>query len=661
MNIFQTRMNELYNLVKYHAGLYYDKDSPEISDFEYDSLVRELNDLEREHPEFKRENFLTHNVGGSISELFSPVNHEIPMLSLDNVFTGEELANFFTRINHNEHFTCEMKIDGLAVSLIYQDGNLIQGATRGNGKTGENVTENILAIDSIPKRLKNYPSGQIEVRGEILMTLDRFTALNQLRTERGEKIFANPRNAAAGTLRQKDKRIISERGLDIFLYYVVNAESYGITSQIKSLEFLQNLGLPVQSAYKYCENLDDVKNFIAHWQNERYNLNYITDGVVIKLDDLTQWQEIGSTSHAPRWAVAYKYPPEEVFTRIKDIKISVGRTGVLTPVAILEPVRLAGTLVQRAGLHNYDEITRKDIRVGDLARVRKAAEIIPEIIEVDKSARTGSEKIFTMPANCPVCDSEVVRLPGEIAYRCTNRASCPAQLIEGLKYFASRSGMNIKGLGDSLAAKLIESGLVKCLSDIYNLKISEWLKLDKIAEKSAENIMKELELSKTRPLVNLITALGIPDVGKNAANLLVERFGDIDSLKLASESDIALIEGIGPIIAKSVHEFFRNESNLNLIENFRALGLTMSSDNIIKNGKLSGQIFVFTGTLESMTREQAAERVKNLGGRVSESVSKKTSYLVAGDKTGSKLEKANKLGVKILSEHEFISIINDII
>ncbi|MBQ7560530.1 MAG: NAD-dependent DNA ligase LigA [Synergistaceae bacterium] len=659
MNIFQTRMNELYNLVKYHAGLYYDKDSPEISDFEYDSLVRELNDLEREHPEFKRENFLTHNVGGSVSNLFSPVNHDIPMLSLDNVFTSEELENFFMRIKRDNKFTCEMKIDGLAVSLIYQDGQLIQGATRGNGQTGENVTENILAIDSIPKKLINYPSGQIEVRGEILMTLDRFNALNQLRTERGEKTFANPRNAAAGTLRQKDKRIISERGLDIFLYYVVNAESFGITSQIKSLEFLQNLGLPVQSAYKYCENLDEVNNFIAHWQNERYNLNYITDGVVIKLDDLTQWQEIGSTSHAPRWAVAYKYPPEEVLTRIKDIKISVGRTGVLTPVAILEPVKLAGTVVQRAGLHNYDEITRKDIRVGDLARVRKAAEIIPEIIEVDKSARKGSEKIFTMPENCPVCESEVVRLPGEIAYRCTNRASCPAQLIEGLKYFASRSGMNIKGLGDSLAAKLIESGLVKCLSDIYSLKISDWLKLDKIANKSAENIMNELQSSKTRPLENLITALGIPDVGKNAAALLVDRFGNIDALKSASESDIAQIEGIGPIIAKSVHEFFRNESNLNLIENFRALGLNMTSNNIIVNGQLSGKIFVFTGSLDSMTREQAAERVKNLGGRVSESVSKKTSYLVAGDKTGSKLEKANKLGVKILSEQEFISMISD--
>ena len=659
MNIFQSRMNELYELINYHAGLYYDKDSPEISDFEYDSLVRELNNLERDHPEFIRKNFLTHNVGGSASNLFAPVQHNIPMLSLDNVFNPDELVNFFMRIKREEHFTCEMKIDGLAVSLIYEDGKFIQGATRGNGITGEDVTENLLAIESIPKRLNNAPSGKIEVRGEILMTTDRFNALNQIRTERGEKIFANPRNAAAGTLRQKDSKIISERGLDIFLYYIVNAESYGITSQSKALEYLRKLGLPVQNACEYCENLDGVKNFIAHWQDERYKLNYVTDGVVIKLDDLTQWPEIGATSHAPRWAVAYKYPPEEALTRIKSIKISVGRTGVLTPVAILEPVRLAGTLVQRAGLHNYDEILRKDIRVGDLARVRKAAEIIPEVIEIDKSARTGDEKIFAMPSNCPVCESEVVRLPGEIAYRCTNRASCPAQLREGLKYFASRSGMNIKGLGDSLAAKLIESGLVKCLSDIYNLKISDWLTLDKIAQKSAENIMKEIESSKSRPLENLITALGIPDVGKNAASLLVDRFGDIDSLKSASEIDIASIEGIGPIIAKSVHEFFRNESNLELIENFRALGLTMSSDKKIIHGKLSGKIFVFTGTLDSMTRDEAGERVKNFGGKVSNSVSAKTSYLVAGDKTGSKLEKANKFGVKILTEQEFINLLDD--
>lgn len=656
-------MNELYELVKYHAGLYYDNDAPEISDSEYDLLVRELSELEKEYPEFAAKNFLTHNVGGSPSNLFAKVNHEVPMLSLDNVFNDEELVNFFARINHDKDFTCEMKIDGLAVSLIYEDGIFVQGATRGNGHVGEDVTENLRLINSVPKRLVNPPSGKIEVRGEVLMTTDRFNALNRTREERGEKLFANPRNAAAGTLRQsaKNNHVISERGLDIFLYYVVNAPELGIPTQHDALNWLSEHGLPVQNAYEYCENLDDVKNFISHWQNQRHKLNYITDGVVIKLDDLTQWPETGSTSHAPRWAVAYKYPPEEAHTRILDIKISVGRTGVLTPVAVLEPVRLAGTIVKRAGLHNADEISRKDIRIHDIVKIRKAAEIIPEVIEVDMSARTGDEKIFAMPGKCPACNSEVVKLPGEVAYRCTNRASCPAQLKEGLRYFASRDGMNIKGLGKSLAAKLIDSGKVKSLSDIYSLQISDWTELDKIGNKAAGNIISQLDASKSRPLTNLITALGIPDVGKNVADLLVNTFGDIDTLKTATEDDISLIEGIGPVIARSVYEFFRNDENLKLIETFRALGFFMGSKILSGNngGKFEGKTFVFTGALSSMTRDEAGELVKSRGGKISGSVSTKTSYVIAGDKAGSKLGKAESLGIKILSEQEFMNMLNE--
>lgn len=651
-------MNELYELVKHHAELYYDNDSPEISDSEYDSLVRELSQLEHEHPELARKDFLTHKVGGSASELFAKVNHKVPMLSLDNVFTPDELNNFFTRINQTQNFTCEMKIDGLAVSLIYQDGKFIQGATRGNGTTGEDVTQNLLAVESVPKFLKNAPEGRVEVRGEVLMTTERFNALNKLRDERGENPFANPRNAAAGTLRQTDQKIIAERGLDIFLYYLVEAQSFGVKTQSQALSWLSEHGLPVQEAWKLCANLDDVNNFIAQWYDERFKLNYVTDGVVIKLDDLTQWPEIGSTSHAPRWAVAYKYPPEEALTRIKNIIISVGRTGVLTPVALLEPVRLAGTQVQRAGLHNADEISRKDIRIGDVVRVRKAAEIIPEVIEVDKSSRTGNEKVFTMPSYCPACNSEIVRLPDEAAFRCPNRASCPAQLIESLRYFASRNGMNIKGLGKSLAAKLIESGKVKSLSDIYKLTPEDWTSLEKIKDKSAENIMSELESSKQRPFVNLLTALGIKDVGKNAAELIVDHFGNVDAIMNASESELSQIEGVGPVIAKSIHEFFRNESNLALIQDFRAMGFSMGSEIITTGDKLQGKIFVFTGTLDSMTRDEAGVKVKALGGRVSNSVSAKTSYLVAGDKTGSKLVKAEKLGVKILSEQEFLELVN---
>ncbi len=660
MNIFAARMNELYGLIQHHSELYYDKDSPEISDAEYDLLVRELNALEKDYPQFARKDFLTHKVGGTPSDLFAKVNHETPMLSLDNVFNFDELENFFTRIKHENNFTCEMKIDGLAVSLIYEDGVFVRGATRGNGHVGEDLTENLMLVDDIPKRLKNYPSGKIEVRGEILMTLDRFNALNKIREENGDNLFANPRNAAAGTLRQapRNNYVIKERGLDIFLYYVVDAQKFGITKQSDALTWLDELGLPVQKAWKLCKDFDEVKNFVTDWEVERLKLNYVTDGVVIKLDDLTLWPEIGTTSHAPRWAVAYKYPPEEARTKILDIKISVGRTGVLTPVAILEPVKLGGTQVQRAGLHNADEISRKDIRIGDIVRVRKAAEIIPEVISVDKSMRNGEEKIFTMPERCPACNSEIVKIPGEVAYRCPNRASCSAQLKEALKYFASRDGMNIKGLGNRLSANLVDAGKVKTLSDIYKLKFDDWIQIDKVRERMANFVMSQLEISKSRPLVNLITALGIKDVGKNAAALLVEHFGNIDAIKNATIEEIASIEGIGTVIAESVREFFANEANLNLIEDFRSMGFQMGSEIKITGKKLDGKIFVFTGTLSTMTREEAGEKVKALGGKVSNSVSSKTSYLVAGDKTGSKLVKAEKLGVKILSEQEFFDIIN---
>ena len=649
-------MNELYALIEHHAELYYDKDAPEISDAEYDSLVRELNQLERDYPEYARKDFLTHKVGGSASELFAKVNHDVPMLSLDNVFNPEELAKFFARIDTAGPFVCEMKIDGLAVSLVYENGIFVQGSTRGNGHVGEDVTENLMLVDSVPKKLINAPSGRIEVRGEVLMTLERFNAINQ----NGTKQFANPRNAASGTLRQsaKNNHVISERGLDIFLYYLVDAQTHGVNTQNDALIWISEHGLPVQNAYRVCENLDEVNEFISHWQNERYKLNYITDGVVIKLNDLTKWPYIGSTSHAPRWAVAYKYPPEEARTRLTDIKISVGRTGVLTPVAILEPVRLGGTQVQRAGLHNADEIERKDIRIGDYVRVRKAAEIIPEIVDVDIDSRTGNEEKFMMPERCPACNSEIVRLPDEAAYRCPNRASCPAQLVEGLRYFASRNGMNIKGIGKKLCERLISSGKVKSLSDIYELELSDLVELEKIAEKSADNILSELELSKTRPFVNLITALGIPDVGKDTASLLVERFGNLDSLINADENDLSSVDGIGPVIAKSVHEFFRNDENMKMMKKFREMGFSMGSENVTtENRKLDGRIFVFTGALSSMTRENAGELVKSFGGKTSSSVSKKTSYVVEGENSGSKLEKAEKLGIKIISESEFLDMI----
>ena len=658
MEIFEQRIDELYKLIEHHADLYYNDDAPEISDFEYDELVRELKALEEQHPELARKDFLTHKVGGSASELFAKVAHDVPMLSLDNVFNPGELEKFFERIGEGG-FVCEMKIDGLAVSLIYEDGVFVRGATRGIGHTGEDVTANLELIDGVPKRLLDAPAGRVEVRGEVLMTLERFRAVNRLREERGENPFANPRNAAAGTLRQSEKNnhVIKERGLDIFLYYLVDAEKFGLTRQSEVLTWLEAHGLPVQKAWKLCDSLADAEEFIAQWRDERARLNYVTDGVVVKFNDLTQWREIGATSHAPRWAVAFKYPPEEAKTKIIKIEISVGRTGVLTPVAVLEPVRLAGTQVQRAGLHNADYIAKLDIRVGDVVKVRKAAEIIPEVIEVDKDARTGNEDVFTMPERCPACSSEIIKIPGEVAHRCPNRASCPAQLKESLKYFASRDGMNIKGLGGRLAANLVDAGKVRNLSDVYTLTYDDWLSLDKVKDKTATSMMSELERSKARPFVNLITALGIREVGKNAAGLLVAHFGNIDAMKDAPEEEIASIEGIGPVIASSVHEFFRNSENIKLIENFRAMGFQLGGEVSISEDRFGGKIFVFTGTLSSMTREEAGERVKALGGKVSNSVSSKTGCVVAGDKAGSKLTKAEKLGVEILSEEDFLKMI----
>ena len=652
-------MNELYKLVKYHAGLYYDKDSPEISDAEYDSLVRELKQLENDYPQYAQNDSPTQTVGGSPGELFAKVEHITPMLSLDNVFTPEELVNFFDRINA-EGFVCEMKIDGLAVSLIYEDGVFIRGATRGNGRVGEDVTENLMLVDAVPKKLIDAPAGRVEVRGEVLMTNERFNAVNDMRESKGEKLFANPRNAAAGTLRQsaKNNHVIAERGLDIFLYYLVDAERFGITTQEGALMWLESHGLPIQGAYKFCETLGGVKKFISRWQNERYTLNYHTDGVVVKLNDLTQWHEIGATSHAPRWAVAFKYPPEEAKTQLINIEISIGRTGVLTPVAILEPVRLAGTQVSRATLHNADEISRKDIRLGDIVRVRKAAEIIPEIVGIDDSSRiTGLKRImtpFTMPGKCPACGSEIVRIADEAAYRCPNRASCPAQLSESLKYFASRDGMNIKGIGRKLAEKLTASGKIHILSDIYTLTAEDWMSLDKISTKSANNLLAELESSKSRPFVNLITALGIPDTGKNTAGLIISHFGNIDALMNATEEELSRIDGVGEVIARSVHEFFRNDDNRKMIENFRAMGFNMGGEIQTVSNELEGKIFVFTGTLETMTRDEAGGIVKFLGGRVSSSVSKKTDYVVVGEKPGSKLTKAESFGVTILTEQEFL-------
>ncbi|MCR4818095.1 MAG: NAD-dependent DNA ligase LigA [Fretibacterium sp.] len=660
------RLEELYKLIAHHAHLYYDKDAPEISDAEYDALVRELSELEKQYPILVHADSPTRRVGGTVQEGFKKVEHLRPMLSLDNVFSTTELESFWGRIKDNipdnSGFTCEMKIDGLAVSLLYDDGIFVRGATRGNGRVGEDVTENLRTLKSLPLRLKGNFSGKIEVRGEVLMTWEHFNALNEKREVRGESLFANPRNAAAGTLRQLDSSIVAERGLDIFLYYLVDAPSRGVTRQSDALSWLADHGLPIQPAWECCPSLSEVDTFIARWQNERFNLGYVTDGAVVKLDDLTLWDGLGATAHAPRWAVAYKYPPEEARTRILSIDISVGRTGALTPVANLEPVRLAGTIVQRAGLHNGDEIRRKDIRVGDVVRVRKAAEIIPEVVAVDFSARTGETlPPFEMPSHCPACGSEAVRLPDEAVLRCPNRASCPAQLREGLSYFASNVGMDIRGLGDKLAGQLIERGKIKTLSDIYDLTVDDWASMERMGKKSAQNLVTAIEASKSRPLSALIAALGIRYVGKRVAELLAAHFGDMDKLRESSEEELAGIEGVGPVIASSVAAFFHDAANRDLLNRLKERGLNFVSQkdfSDVKGEGLRGKTFVFTGELSSMKRSEAKEKVRALGGSASGSVSSRTSYLVAGDKGGSKLKKAGELGVSIISEEEFLKMLD---
>jgi DNA ligase (NAD+) len=673
LNDIESRMAELYEQIARHGRLYYEEDAPVILDAEYDVLVRELLELEQAHPQWARPDSPTKRVGSAALEKFVKVQHGNPMLSLDNVFDTGELRAFADRletaadgkIDEKKAWVCEMKIDGLAVSLIYEDGVFARGATRGDGRMGEDVTENLRTVKTLPLQLSKPVSGKLEVRGEVLITREQFAELNRVREENGEPLFANPRNAAAGSLRQLDSKITASRGLSIFLYYVVDAPGRDIFRQSDTLLWLADHGLPTQEAWAHCGSIEEVTAFIEKWREGRFDLNYVTDGVVVKLDDVTLWDRLGSTSHAPRWAVAFKYPPEVVFTRVLSIDVSVGRTGVLTPVANLDPVQVGGTTVQRAGLHNEDEVRRKDIRVGDRVRLHKAGEILPEIVDVDKDARTGVEVSFEMPEKCPACGSTAVRLPGEVAVRCPNRNSCPAQLKEGIRYFASRGGMDIRGLGDKLAEQMVEKKIVQSLPDIYALTKEDLANLDRMGDKSAENLLNAIERSKTRPLSALIAALGIRFVGDKIAEILANHFGSMQALRNVSEEELALVDGIGPVIASSVEVFFRDPANEELLTRFEERGVAALSlqsnatgeSTPPREGVFAGMTVVFTGELFSVTRDEAEKRVKELGGKATNSVSSKTSLVVAGEKAGSKLGKANALGVRIIDEAEFLAML----
>ena len=647
-----------------HASLYYVLDSPEIPDDEYDALYRELRELEERFPSLQKPDSPTKRVGGKASGPFERVVLEEPMLSLDNALSLEDLDAFLLRMAPVDEggYVCELKIDGLAVSLLYEEGVFARGTTRGDGRVGEDVTVNLRTIRSLPLRLSGTVPSRVILRGEVFIDRDRFAALNLEREDLGEPPFANPRNAAAGALRQLDSAVAAERRLSIYLYSLLNPGKAGLFTQKDLLGWIEKAGLPVQRAWGFCPSPQEVREFVLKWREERLSLPYATDGVVVKLNDLTLWNRLGSTSHAPRWAIAFKYPPEEKITKLTDILISVGRTGALTPVAILEPVTLSGTVVRRASLHNEDELKKKGVLIGDLVRVRKAGEIIPEILGPVVEARTGGEREFSMPSLCPACGTPVVRLEGEVALRCPNRNSCPAQIREGIAHFASRGGMDIKGLGDKLIAQLVDRGLIRSVADIYSLSEEGLASLDRMGAKSAANLLKAIQASKERPFSRLLAALGIPFLGTRGAELLAGSFRDMDELAAASREEIALVEGIGPVIAGSVHNFFEAPENIALLEALAKAGVKGALPG--EQGEkeegplpLKGMRMVFTGELDSFTRSGAEEAAKKLGALTSSSVSKKTSFLVAGRDGGSKLAKAAALGVKVLSEEEFLQMI----
>ncbi|HAJ93908.1 MAG TPA: DNA ligase (NAD(+)) LigA, partial [Synergistaceae bacterium] len=608
-------------------------------------------------------------VGGAPREGFVKVEHSEPMMSLDNALDKDELRYFYVKTAQalgmeSVQVLCEPKIDGLAVSLIYEDGVFTSGATRGDGRVGEDITVNLRTIKSLPLILRETVSGKLEVRGEICMDKKGFAALNAAREEAGEPLFANPRNAAAGSIRHMDPKVTAARKLKIYLYQIVDPKRHGINSQKEMLETISRFGLPVQGSERLCSSFEEVESYLEAWTEKRFEHPIDTDGVVVKLNDIALRAMLGATSKAPRWAIAFKFPPEEKVTRIIDIEVTVGRTGTLTPTAVLEPVHLSGTVVRRAILHNQDEIDRKDIRIGDYVLVHKAGEIIPEVIRVEKERRPEGTVPFRIPEICPVCGSGAVRLSGESAIKCLN-STCPAQIKEGISHFASRAAMDIRGLGEKIVALLVEKGIVSDFADLYTIQTEDLIPLERMGEKSARNITEAIEKSKKRPLGALINALGIRNVGERTANDLAEKFR---SLELLSETavnrtdELESMEGIGPVIAESLRVFFLEPHNASVIKRLKEAGVNMvieSPANPRDDLPWSGLKFVLTGELSTMTRPEASEKIKALGGETSDSVSRKTDFVVTGEKPGSKLLKARSLGIEVLEEEDFIKKLSE--
>ena len=657
------RVKELRKQLDYYAKLYYDEDNPAISDFEYDMMMNELKNLEKEFPNLIDKDSLTQKVGGTVKEGFEKVVHEVPLQSLQDIFSFEELEEFRERVKKAEEkyeikenkFVVETKIDGLSVSLEYKNGEFVRGATRGNGEVGEDVTKNLKTIKNIPKKLKENIN--IIVRGEVFIGKKEFDEMNEEREVLGETLFANARNAAAGSLRQLDSKITASRPLDIFIFNVQKIEDKNFNSHYEELLYLEKIGFNVNPVKIPCETIDESIKAIKKIGNDREKLSFGIDGAVIKVDNLELREKMGTTAKTPRWAIAYKYPPEKKETLLKDIICQVGRTGAITPMAILEPVKVAGSTISKTTLHNEDFIKERDLKIGDTVVIQKAGDVIPEVVGVNKKKRNGTEKDFEMPKVCPVCGAPAVREDGEAALRCTG-IECPAKSLRTIIHFASREAMNIDGLGYKIIEQLIEKGLISNIADIYTLTLEDVASLKKNGTKFAQNLIDSIENSKQNDLYRLIAALGIRHVGVKGAKILAKKYKTMDNLMKASFESLALVDDIGEITADRIYTFLKNDQTIDLINRLKKSGVNMKAlEDENADNRFEGKTFVLTGSLEKYTRQEASDIIEKFGGKVSGSVSKKTSYVLAGEEAGSKLTKAQNLGIAIISEEQFEEMI----
>jgi DNA ligase (NAD+) len=654
------KAEKLREEIEHHNRMYYTDAAPEISDFEFDKLMKELTDIEAKYPGLKTADSPTQRVGGGPLKGFKSAAHSEPMMSLDNTYSADELREFDARvrkITEKITYTAEIKIDGLAVALTYRNGIFTTGATRGDGVKGDDATENIRTIKSLPLQIKDKNFDGMEARGEVYLSKKQFELINEQRENSDEPLFANPRNAAAGTLKMLDPEIVASRKLSLFVYTLIGAEKHGVKGQFEALEKLKELGFPVNDGYKKFSGMDAVIDYCNVMDEKRHALPYAVDGMVIKVDEFDKQKILGMTAKSPRWAIAYKFKAEQAKTRLNAITVQVGRVGALTPVAELEPVRLAGTVVKRATLHNEDEIARKDIRVGDIVIVEKAGEIIPEVVGVDIGARTGKEKKFKMPSVCPVCGSEAAREIGQAITRCIN-VKCPAQLEGRIIHFGGRDAMDIEGMGPAIVEQLLRNKMIKDYGDIYSLTIFDVANMDRMGQKSADNLLEGIEKSKKQDLENLVFALGIRNVGAQTAAVLSENYDSLDALASAPLEELTKTDGVGAVVAGDITDFFRRKENKEVVEKLRKAGVNMKR--LKKNsGKniLAGKIFVFTGEMSKYSRGEAGNIVKSLGGRVTSTVGRDVSYVVVGNEPGSKYYKAVKRGIKTINEKEFLDII----